>query len=82
MRHNQKDSDSLPPYPLLDAILESYIEKNLPETEIQVLGASAETISQVIKMLTQSEFKRVQGPPVIRVSVRGFGFGWRMPITK
>ena len=82
LRHNQKDSDSLPPYPLLDAILESYIEKNLPETEIQVLGASAETISQVIKMLTQSEFKRVQGPPVIRVSVRGFGFGWRMPITK
>ena len=82
LRHHQKDSDSLPPYPLLDAILESYIEKNLPETEIQVLGASAETISQVIKMLTQSEFKRVQGPPVIRVSVRGFGFGWRMPITK
>ena len=54
----------------------------MEETEIQVLGASAETISQVIKMLTQSEFKRVQGPPVIRVSVRGFGFGWRMPITK
>ncbi len=82
LRHNQKDSDSLPPYPVLDAILESYIEKNLPESEIQVLGASEETIAQVLKMLTKSEFKRVQGPPVIRVSVRGFGFGWRMPITK
>ena len=82
LRPNQKDSDSLPPYPVLDAILENYIENNLPEAEIQVPGTAQATIAKVIKLLVQSEFKRAQGPPVIRVSVRGFGFGWRMPISK
>lgn len=82
LKHDQKDSDSLPPYEILDAVLESYIEKNLPASEIVVPEVDGSVIAQIIAMFNRSEFKRAQAPPVIRVSIRGFGFGWRMPVTK
>jgi len=82
LKPDQKDSDSLPPYEILDPILENFIEKNVPENEIYVPGASQELVKEVVEMTKKTEFKRSQAAPVIRVSVRGFGSGWRMPITR
>lgn len=80
LKPDQKDSDVLPPYEILDVILESYIEKGLPASKINVPGVSAATVRQVLSLLDKAEFKRAQAPPVIRVSDRGFGFGWRRPL--
>ncbi|MBQ4133818.1 MAG: NAD+ synthase, partial [Desulfovibrionaceae bacterium] len=82
LRENQKDTDSLPPYEILDQILENYIEKNIPEAQITVPGADAELVASVIEMIRAAEFKRAQAAPVIRLTVRGFGSGWRMPISR
>ena len=81
LRPGQKDSDSLPPYEILDAVLECYIEKNEALNGIYVSGASSALVGEVIDMVRKAEFKRTQAAPVIRVSVRGFGPGWRMPIS-
>ena len=82
LRPGQKDSDSLPPYEILDAVLECYIEKNEPLNGIYVSGASSALVGEIIDMVRKAEFKRTQAAPVIRVSVRGFGSGWRMPISR
>lgn len=81
LRPNQKDSDSLPPYDILDPILYRYIEKNKSPNEIIDEGFSPETVSRVIELVNKSEHKRYQSPPVLRISSKAFGFGRRMPLV-
>ncbi|MDR2834867.1 MAG: NAD+ synthase [Bacteroidales bacterium] len=79
LRPNQKDEDSLPPYEILDKILFSYIEKKLSKEEI--LGFDEETVNYVIKLVNNSEFKRFQAAPILRISSKAFGQGRKFPIV-
>jgi NAD+ synthase (glutamine-hydrolysing) len=81
LRPNQKDNDSLPDYEILDKILYAYIESRLPFDEIVKLVEDSETVSFVIKLVNNSEYKRFQSPPILRISSKAFGFGRRMPIV-
>jgi NAD+ synthase (glutamine-hydrolysing) len=78
---NQTDQDSLPPYPLLDAILARYIEHDQTAADIVAAGYDAAMVSRVITMVQRAEHKRWQSPPGARVSPRAFGLDWRYPIT-
>ena len=81
LRPGQKDSDSLPPYEILDTILYRYIEQKLPEMEIAGDELDRELVHRVIQMVNQSEYKRFQAPPILRVSSKAFGMGRRMPLV-
>jgi NAD+ synthase (glutamine-hydrolysing) len=81
LRDNQKDSDSLPPYDVLDAILEAFIEKDYSVDQITALGFERATVVRVLQMVKRAEYKRRQAPPGVRVSSRAFGRDWRYPIT-
>ncbi|MCK9255861.1 MAG: NAD(+) synthase, partial [Bacteroidales bacterium] len=80
LRPNQKDSDSLPDYEILDEILFLYIEQNLSEEEIINRGLPKDTVSRIIKLVNNSEFKRFQMPPVLKLSSKSFGEGRKMPL--
>ncbi|MEL6869955.1 MAG: NAD+ synthase [Pseudomonadota bacterium] len=81
LRPDQQDTDSLPPYHVLDAILEAFIERDLSVDEIVALGFDAETVVSVLTMVRRNEYKRRQAPPGVRVTHRAFGRDWRYPIT-
>ena len=81
LRENQTDQDSLPPYDVLDAIMQSYVEKNKGIKEIARLGYEKDLIRKVIKMIDMAEYKRRQSPPGPRITERAFGKDWRLPIT-
>nr|WP_237392620.1 NAD+ synthase [Steroidobacter denitrificans] len=81
LRANQKDSDSLPPYEILDPILELFIEDDLSVDEIAAKGFDRATVGRVLDMVKRNEYKRRQAPPGIRISDRAFGRDWRYPIT-
>jgi NAD+ synthase (glutamine-hydrolysing) len=81
LRHGQKDSDSLPPYEVLDAILEAFIEEDLSVDEIEARGFDRATTRRVLDLVKRNEYKRRQAPPGVRVSRRAFGRDWRYPIT-
>jgi len=81
LRHEQKDSDSLPPYEVLDPILEAFIEEDLSVDEIEARGFDRATTARVLDMVKRNEYKRRQAPPGVRVSRRAFGRDWRYPIT-
>ena len=81
LRPNQKDSDSLPEYDLLDRILYLYIERRMGPAQISALGANPELVSRVLKMVNVNEYKRNQFCPIIRVSTKAFGSGRRIPIV-
>lgn len=81
LREGQTDQDSLPPYEVLDEILERHIEQRKPEEEIIRAGFDRETVSRVLKMVRVAEFKRKQAAPGLKVTDRAFGSGWRMPIA-
>ncbi len=81
LRHEQRDEDSLPPYDLLDRILEGYIEDDLDAAELVHRGLPAEEVERVIRMVDRSEYKRRQAPPGIKISSRAFGRDRRLPIT-
>ena len=81
LKPDQKDSDSLPPYPLLDPILKAYIEEDRIFEEILSLGYDAEGTRKVIRMIDKSEYKRRQAPPGIKISRKAFGRDRRFPIT-
>jgi NAD+ synthase (glutamine-hydrolysing) len=81
LRHDQKDSDSLPPYDVLDAILELFIEDDLSVDDITARGFDRETVGRVLEMVKRNEYKRRQAPPGVRISARAFGRDWRYPIT-
>ena len=81
LRPDQKDSDSLPPYEVLDPILEAFIEDDLSVEEIVARGFERATVSRVLDLVQRNEYKRRQAPPGVRVSRRAFGRDWRYPIT-
>ena len=81
LRPDQKDSDSLPDYELLDQILFDYIELNLSPPEIIAKGFDEATVLRTVWMVNNNEYKRFQAPPVLRVSSKAFGFGRRMPLV-
>ncbi|MCF7811788.1 NAD(+) synthase, partial [bacterium] len=78
---NQKDQDTLPPYEILDGILEMYIESYKSRDEIIQTGYDADTVDWVIKAVNRNEYKRKQAAPGLRVTTKAFGKGWRMPIA-
>lgn len=81
LRPGQKDSDSLPDYDMLDAILGLYIEMRKSPKEIIALGFDEALVKRVLRMVNMNEWKRIQAPPVLRVSSKAFGPGRRMPIV-
>jgi NAD+ synthase (glutamine-hydrolysing) len=82
LRPNQTDQDSLPPYDVLDAILQLHIERHHPADEIIAAGYDPATVHRVLKLVRSAEFKRKQAAPGLKVTDRAFGTGWRMPIAK
>lgn len=81
LRPDQKDSDSLPPYEVLDQILESYIEKQQSPSKIEASGIDAQLVDRIIKLVNQNEYKRYQTPPILRISSKAFGVGRRLPLV-
>ncbi|MGH8661761.1 MAG: NAD+ synthase [Burkholderiales bacterium] len=81
LRANQTDQDTLPPYPVLDAIMEAYVEDDLSPLEIIGKGFGRADVEKVVRMVRASEYKRRQAPIGIRITPRGFGKDWRFPIT-
>ena len=81
LKPDQKDSDSLPPYDVLDQILEAYIERQLPVEKVEALGFDPKLVSRVIKLVNMNEYKRYQTPPILRVSSKAFGIGRRLPLV-
>jgi NAD+ synthase (glutamine-hydrolysing) len=81
LRPNQTDQDTLPPYAMLDSILEAYIEKDMSVEAITESGFPAETVRWVVNRVDSAEYKRRQSPPGIKITSRAFGRDRRMPIT-
>jgi len=81
LRPDQKDSDSLPDYDILDEILFLYIEKNMPVVEIIEKGFSSEVVNKIIRLVNMNEYKRFQTAPVLRVSSKAFGYGRKIPLV-
>ena len=81
LRDDQKDTDSLPPYEVMDPILEAFIEEDLSVDEIAARGFDRATVGRILEMVKRNEYKRRQAPPGIRISGRAFGRDWRYPIT-
>jgi len=81
LRPDQFDTDSLPDYSILDAILYQYIELQKPASRIIKEGANSDTVLKVINMIDSNEYKRYQAPPVLRISSKAFGAGRRMPLV-
>jgi NAD+ synthase (glutamine-hydrolysing) len=81
LKPDQKDTDTLPPYDLLDPILKAYVEEDRDLTRIMAEGYDEKTVSRVISMVDASEYKRRQSPPGIRITPKAFGKDRRMPIT-
>jgi NAD+ synthase (glutamine-hydrolysing) len=82
LRPDQKDSDSLPPYEVLDRVLEEYVHHLKTAREIvEATGFAPETVEYVIRLINRSEYKRQQAAPGIRISTKAFGIGRRFPIA-
>lgn len=82
LRPGQTDQDSLPPYELLDQILELHVEQSQSAEEIVAQGFDEPTVRHVLRLVRAAEFKRKQAAPVLKVTSRAFGTGWRMPIAR
>lgn len=81
LRPDQKDSDSLPEYDVLDAILFNYIELARSPKDIVALGFDEATVRRAVLLVNRNEYKRFQSPPMLRVSSKAFGFGRKMPLV-
>ena len=82
LRPDQKDTDSLPPYEVLDPILEAYVERyETPEAIAQANGIPLDLVQQVVRLVERSEYKRQQAAPVLKVTSKSFGMGRRFPIA-
>ena len=81
LREDQLDTDSLPPYPILDPILEAYVEEDRSLAEIAAAGFDEELVSRVVRRVDLNEYKRRQAPPGIKITPRAFGRDRRLPIT-
>jgi NAD+ synthase (glutamine-hydrolysing) len=82
LRPDQTDQDSLPPYELLDQILELHVEQCQSAEDIIAKGFDEQTVRRVLRLVRIAEFKRKQAAPVLKVTSRAFGTGWRMPIVR
>jgi len=82
LRPGQLDQDSLPPYAVLDGILQEYVEKRRKADEIVNLGYAPEVVRDLINKIDRNEYKRHQAAPGLKVTARAFGVGWRMPIAQ
>ncbi|MCA8947284.1 MAG: NAD(+) synthase, partial [Planctomycetes bacterium] len=82
LRPDQKDEDSLPPYPVLDRILEGYLDDHLSVKELEALGLDAALCTKIVRMVEIAEYKRRQAPIVLRIGKRAFGAGRRIPVAK
>jgi len=81
LKPNQKDQDTLPPYEILDPIMQAYVEGNKSAQQIVAKGFDEAVVKKVISMIDRSEYKRRQAPPGPRITHRAFGKDWRLPIT-
>lgn len=81
LRPGQRDSDSLPPYPVLDGILDAYVEQDLGSADVVALGFDTEIVEKVVTLVDRAEYKRRQYPPGPKISKRNFGRDRRVPIT-
>jgi NAD+ synthetase len=82
LRPDQKDTDSLPPYDVLDPILEAYVERyETPAQIVSAYGFPSETVEQVVRLVERTEYKRQQAAPVLKVTPKSFGMGRRFPIA-
>lgn len=81
LRHDQKDQDSLPPYEVLDAIMEAYVEDDASRADIIAMGYSKQNVDRVTTLIDRNEYKRRQSPIGVRITQRGFGKDRRYPIT-
>ena len=81
LRPDQTDQDSLPPYAVLDAIMEAYVENDFSPKQIIEHGFSPLDVERVVRLVRGSEYKRRQAPVGVRITPRGFGKDWRFPIT-
>ena len=82
LRHDQKDSDSLPSYETLDTVLKAYLEETKTLPEIVEMGYSSDLVKKILNMVESNEYKRQQAAPGIKVSWKAFGLGRRCPIAK
>ncbi len=81
LKPGQVDQDSLPPYEILDEILDRLILEHQTPAQIVAARHDPQVVNKVVKLITRAEFKRRQAPPVLKVTDRAFGTGWRMPIA-
>jgi len=81
LRHDQRDEDTLPPYPVLDRIVNGYVELDLGREQLHAEGLDAHYVEETIRLIDLAEYKRRQAPPGIKVTTRAFGRDRRMPIT-
>jgi NAD+ synthase (glutamine-hydrolysing) len=81
LRADQKDADSLPDYPTLDAILEAYVEEDADLEQLERSGLPADVVERVVALVDRAEYKRRQAPPGIKITPRAFGRDRRVPIT-
>ena len=82
LRENQEDSQSLPPYEVLDTILEGLLSYRHSVKELITMGLPKDDVQKVYGLYTKSEYKRNQFCPIIKIKAKSFGFGYRVPITK
>jgi NAD+ synthetase len=81
LRPGQTDQDTLPPYELLDTVVERYMERDQSPEQIASAGFDLATVRRVVRMIQANEYKRRQAPPGVRITPRSFGKDWRYPIT-
>ena len=81
LRADQRDEDSLPPYDMLDSILEAYVEEDQGREQLIRRGLPESVVDKVIELVDRAEYKRRQAPPGIKITPRAFGRDRRMPIT-
>jgi NAD+ synthase (glutamine-hydrolysing) len=81
LKPGQVDQDSLPPYDVLDDILDRLVQRHESIADMVAAGHDAAVVEKVLRLVSRAEFKRRQAPPVLKVTDRAFGMGWRMPIA-
>ena len=81
LRAGQKDTDTLPPYEMLDPILKLYVEEDTPPADIVAAGYPADIVRRIIAMVDRNEYKRRQAPPGVKITPKAFGKDRRLPIT-
>jgi NAD+ synthase (glutamine-hydrolysing) len=81
LKPDQTDQDTLPPYEVLDVVVEKYMERDMTPEAIASLGYDIEAVRQVVRLIRVNEYKRRQAPPGVRITPRSFGKDWRYPIT-